>query len=211
MGEWFIIGPLCMSVNTLVLYDNMYHIYTTVFIVHAWSIDLYGATHIRLFSWHEWHWCNGRNFVTTAENVLLFGICSQRVKRTADVMAPPRLSVVFRWLVRLCSFPACWRQVNVTPILKGLPSSSVDNYWPLSIASVLSKVFERLVSVRFGGFMKRSGVLPTTQCAYRKGLGICDALLCMPPTLQSALESGQEARIVQIDFSAAVAYNMHSH
>ena len=29
------------------------------------------------------------------------------------------------------------------------------------------------------------------------------ALLCVSHTLQSALESGQEARIVQIDFSAA--------
>ena len=37
----------------------------------------------------------------------------------------------------------------------------------------------------------------------RKGRGTCDALLCMSYTLQSALESGQEARIVQIDFSAA--------
>ena len=45
-------------------------------------------------------------------------------------------------------------------------------------------------------------MLPTTQFAYRKGLGTCDALLCMSDTLQSALESGQEARIVLIDFSA---------
>ena len=51
--------------------------------------------------------------------------------------------------------------------------------------------------------MERSGVIPTTQFAYRKGLGICEALLCVSDTLQSALESGQEARIVQIDFSAA--------
>ena len=66
-----------------------------------------------------------------------------------------------------------------------------------------SKVFERLVSVRLGRFMERSGVLPTTQFVYRKGLGTCDALLCLSHTLQSAVESGQEARIVQIDFSAA--------
>ena len=33
--------------------------------------------------------------------------------------------------------------------------------------------------------------------------GTCDALLHVSHTLQSALESGQEARIVQIDFSAA--------
>ena len=45
--------------------------------------------------------------------------------------------------------------------------------------------------------------IPTTQFAYRKGLGTWDALLCVSHILQSALESGEEARIVQIDFSAA--------
>ena len=82
-------------------------------------------------------------------------------------------------------------------------SSSVVNYRPISITSVLSKVFKRLVSVPLGRFMECNGVLPTTQFAYRKGLGTCDALLSVTHTLQSALESGQEARIVQIDFSAA--------
>ena len=110
---------------------------------------------------------------------------------------------MFRRLVRLSSFPACWRQANITPIPKGPPSSSVANYRPISITSVLSKVFERLVSVRFGQFMERSGMLPTTQFTYRKGLGTFDALLYVSQTLQSALESGQEARIVQIDFSTA--------
>ena len=52
-------------------------------------------------------------------------------------------------------------------------------------------------------FMEHCGVLPTTQFTYQKGLGTCDALLCVSHTLQSALESGQEARIVQINFSAA--------
>ena len=63
---------------------------------------------------------------------------------------PPRLSVVFCQLVHLGSFPPCWRQANVTPILNGPPPSSVANYRPISITSVLSKVFERLVSVRLG-------------------------------------------------------------
>ena len=49
--------------------------------------------------------------------------------------------------------------------------------------------------------------LPTTQFAYRKGLGTCDALLCVSRTLQSALESGQEAKIGQIDFSTAIRAN----
>ena len=96
-------------------------------------------------------------------------VCFLFFLRELLILWPPRLSVVFRRLVRLGSFPACWRQANFTPIPKGPPSSSVANYRPISITSVLSKVFERQVSVRFGRFMERSGVLPTTQFAYRKG------------------------------------------
>ena len=94
---------------------------------------------------------------------------------------PPRLSVVFWRLVRLGSFLSCWRQANVTPIPKGPPSSSVANYRPISMASVLSMVFERLVSVRLGRFIERSVVLPTTQFAYRKDLCTCDALFVLVP------------------------------
>ena len=49
------------------------------------------------------------------------------LNRTADVLAP-RLSVLFRRLVRLGSFPSCWRQANVTSIPKGPTTSSVANY-----------------------------------------------------------------------------------
>ena len=73
----------------------------------------------------------------------------------------------------------------------------------LPITDQLSKVFERLEAVRLRRFMEHCGVLPTTQGAYQKDLGPCDALLCVSHTLQIALESGQEARIVQINFSAA--------
>ena len=51
--------------------------------------------------------------------------------------------------------------------------------------------------------MECNGVLPTTQFAYWKGLGTCDARFCVFHTLQNALENGQEAKIMQIDVSAA--------
>ena len=60
------------------------------------------------------------------------------------------------------------------------------------------------MSVHLGRFRECSGVLPTTQFAYRKGLGTCDTLLCVLHTLQSALESGQEAWIVHIDLIVAL-------
>ena len=60
------------------------------------------------------------------------------------------------------------------------------------------------MSVRLGKFVELSGVLPTTQFAYRNGLGAFDAHLYVSHTLQSSLETGQEARIVHLNFTAAI-------
>ena len=113
------------------------------------------------------------------------------LERTANVLAPLSYSVVFRRLVRVDSFPACWGQANGTLISKGSSSSSAANYRPIFITSVLSEVFERLVAVRLGRLMERSDVLSTTKFAYCKGVGTCDALLCVSYTLQSAFQSGR--------------------
>ena len=46
-------------------------------------------------------------------------------------------------------------------------------------------------------------MLSATQFACRKGLGTWNAIPCVVNTLHIALEMGQEARMVQIDVSAA--------
>ena len=53
------------------------------------------------------------------------------------------------------------------------------------------------MSVGLGPIMERNGMLPTTQFDNRKGLGTCDAPLCVSHTLQNSLDCEQEARIVQ--------------
>ena len=51
--------------------------------------------------------------------------------------------------------------------------------------------------------MERSDVLPKTQFAYQKCPGTCGAFFFRSHTLQSMLEGGEEAMIMQIDFSVA--------
>ena len=91
----------------------------------------------------------------------------------------------------------------MTPIPKGPFSALVCNYRPISITPVRSKVFERLIALRFGRFLERSGVLPSHQYSYRKRLGTCDALLDIVCAGQLELDRGGELALVQIDFSAA--------
>ena len=88
-------------------------------------------------------------------------------------------------------------------IPKGSLSALVSNYRPISITPVLSKVFERLISLGFGRFLERSGVRPSHQYSYRENLGTCVALLDIVCAGQIELDRGGEVVLVQIDFSAA--------
>ena len=101
----------------------------------------------------------------------------------------------------------CRRDVSpiadVSPIPKSPLSALVCNYRPIAITPVLSKVFERLIALRFGRFMERSGLLPSHQYSYRKRLGTCDALLDIVCAGQLELDRGGELALIQIDFSAA--------
>ena len=97
-------------------------------------------------------------------------------QKTASVHAP-KLSRLFRRLLRCGEFPLEWRIADVTPIPKGPLSALVCNYRLNSITPILQKVFERLISLRFSRFLERSGVLSSHQYSHRKSLGTCDALL----------------------------------
>ena len=130
------------------------------------------------------------------------GVFPLVLKKAADVLAGP-LASVFRIMLQRGSFPLCWRVAHVTPVPKSPNSPFVSDYRPISITPVLSKVYEKLVASRLGRFLENEGVLPNNQYGFRKGLGTTDALLHVSHVLQSALDRGNEAKLVQIDFSAA--------
>ena len=116
----------------------------------------------------------------------------------AEILAP-KLSMNFHRLLLEGLFTSNWRCADIATIPKGPIFSLLSGSRPISIAPVLSKVFERLISVRLGRFMERSGVFPEHQCFYCKGLGTCDALLDIVCAGQAALYRCSELALIQID------------
>ena len=122
----------------------------------------------------------------------------------------PKFAKVLRILLRRGLFPECWREVNITSIPKGAPSSIVTEYRPISITPVLSKVYKKVLSCRMISHLIQEGVFPGCQFAYRSGRGTCDLLLTLDHVLQSFLDRAAEVRVVQLDFSAAFDRVNHS-
>ena len=127
-------------------------------------------------------------------------VCILVFLRTAGVMATCH-SVVFRRLVHLGSFSACWWHENVTTIPKGPPPSSVANYRLVSITSVLSKMFQRLrVCSSWMIYGTQWGASNHPVCLSERS-GYLWCTFVSVHTLQDSLESGHKARIVQIDIT----------
>ena len=104
-------------------------------------------------------WCNSLAFRTSVLPRLLLdldtyggvdtlGVFPLFLKMVADIIAL-KLNKIFRGLIRRGSFPECWLSANVNAIPKGTPCTDRENYHPISITPILSKVYEKLVSHKF--------------------------------------------------------------
>ena len=123
--------------------------------------------------------------------------------KTAHVLAP-KIAVIFRKMTRAGKFYLLWRMGNITPTSKTVTAgSSPSDYRPISITPILSKIYERLLAKRLNTFAECNNLFPNQQFGFRKGLGACDAVLTISDRVQRALDTGSEARLIGLDFSAA--------
>ena len=72
----------------------------------------------------------------------------------------PELSYILAELFNMCltysCFPDCWKVSSVVPVFKNVGErSTAKNYHPVSLLSVVSKVFEKLVNNRIDDPLKK--------------------------------------------------------
>ena len=73
-------------------------------------------------------------------------------------------------------FPDCLKLARVIPIFKSGNKSDVDNYRPISILSIFSKIFEKAYFDRLFSFLSKYRILYDKQFGFRPGRSTIDAL-----------------------------------
>ena len=71
-------------------------------------------------------------------------IPAKLLKETASVIAPS-LCKLFNKSLSTGSFPQNWKEANVAPVFKKGEAGCTENYRPISLPSLVSKVLERCV------------------------------------------------------------------
>ena len=84
----------------------------------------------------------------------------------------PELSYILAELFNKClkesCFPDCWKVSSVVPVFKNVGErSTAKSYRPVSLLSVVSKIFEKLVNNRIVDHLLKSGLFSDFQYGFR--------------------------------------------
>ena len=97
-------------------------------------------------------------------------------------------------------FPEQLKIANVIPLYKSDDSMLFNNYRPVSVLCVVSKIFEKIMYNRVTTFLEMFQILHGNQYGFRKKSSTHVALLTFINTVIQAIENGEYAIGVFLDF-----------
>ena len=90
------------------------------------------------------------------------------VLKNCDLELSYILAELFNKCLKECCFPDCWKVLSVVPVFKNVGEmSTAKNYHPVSLLSVVSKIFEKLVNNRIVDHLEKCGLFSDFYYAFR--------------------------------------------
>lgn len=127
-------------------------------------------------------------------------IPAKLLKETASAIAPS-LCKIFNKSLQLGSFPSDWKLANVVPVHKKRAKDHVENYRPISLLPIVSKVFERCVLKGITDQLYQ--VISPKQHGFCTGRSCVTNLLEALDHIGSLLDSGSQVDTIYLDKSKA--------
>jgi hypothetical protein len=125
----------------------------------------------------------------------------------AGILCHP-LCTIFNDSIKETYVPAVWKQANVIPLPKVRPPQSIESdLRPISLTPTISKILEAIVGQHI--LRKFRDKLDPKQFGAVKGRSTVHALIDLLHTWHSALDKGNSARIVFIDYAKAFDHVDH--
>ena len=124
------------------------------------------------------------------------GIPPVVLKTCASELAPC-LGKLFRLCLSTSTFPSCWKRALIQPVPKKGDPSQPSNYRPISLTSVLSKVFESILNRKIWKHLNSSNLICDRQYGFRKKRSTGDLLSLLSNSWSSALRHFGESFAVR--------------
>ena len=109
------------------------------------------------------------------------------------------ICIFYNYTITTSKFPSFHKMANVTPIFKKESKNKKENFRPVSILLVLSKIFEKLMSEQLSTFFEN--ILSKFYCRFRKGYSTQHCLLLMLEKWKLAVDNNEAFGALLTDLS----------
>ena len=132
----------------------------------------------------------------------LDNISARFIRECADLISVP-ISDLFNKSLTSGIFPDDWESARVIPLFKQGERSDLNNYRPISVISVIAKVFERIVYDQLYSFLAKEDVISKQQSGFRSLHSTVLALLEATDSWAFNTDRGNVNAVVFLDLKKA--------
>ena len=129
-------------------------------------------------------------------------ISARLIRECADLICMPFCNI-FNQSIGQGIFPDDWKCARVAPLFKVGDRSDVNNYRPISVISVVAKVFERIVFDQLYAYLEEHSIICKYQSGFRSTHSTVTALLEDTDTLAYNIDRGKINAVVFLDLKKA--------
>ena len=128
---------------------------------------------------------------------------SARLMKEAGHAIVPSFTRLINLSFEMCKMPSLWKKAFVIPIHKKGSKSSLNNYRPISLLPVPSKIIEKIVFKNVYHFFDTNDLLSQHQSGFRPNDSTVNQLAFLYNEFCKALDMKKDVRIVFCDISKA--------
>lgn len=129
-------------------------------------------------------------------------ITSKIVKSCIPYIVAP-LQHLINLTLKHGSFPTILKQAIIKPIYKKGNKANMENYRPIALLSVFSKILEKCVASRIYSFLNKFNILNKNQFGFRKNLNTSDAVIKLLNTVYKSTDDKYLTLAIFADLSKA--------
>jgi exonuclease III len=132
----------------------------------------------------------------------LDGIPAKLLKDGASVIAKP-IAHLINLTIRSGEIPLEWKEAKVIPIFKSGKRNEENNYRPISVLPLISKIMERSIQTQLVAFLTENNVLSVHQSGFRKNHSTETAVIHVVDHILQHMDKQQVTGAVFVDLKKA--------
>ena len=122
--------------------------------------------------------------------------------KQSDTVILPYLTKLFQYLFTKGTFPNLWSTSIIVPIHKKGDPEICDNYRPISLTSLVSKLYTNILNNRFSLFLDYNDLIATEQAGYREGFSPTDHIFTLYAMVKKQFTKDRKLYAAFVDYKA---------